>query len=238
MRITGKEIFTEEAQGQIILETLGTSRVTVSGAGDLTVPGALAITGGITNQYGNNATLSRSQILQTARGLITESFPATSISSGTVGTSQTIYFSAIGLKAGDTVTNIVPFITAAASGTAPTSVYAALYSSGGDLIKQTANYAISGQSATLAVSGYATLALTSAYAVTADGLYYAAYLKDGTFGTVDLAIGVGITVQTGVLNAYGSNPRLAATQASQTSMPTSATFADSASLTPLWLGVS
>lgn len=56
MKITSKELFPEENQGTIQLQTQGTTRVTVGGDGSVAVPGALALSGAATFSGGSTLT--------------------------------------------------------------------------------------------------------------------------------------------------------------------------------------
>lgn len=57
MRITSKEIFTEDNQGQVLIQTAGTTRLTVDGTGGITTTGTLALGGTVSGITATSASL-------------------------------------------------------------------------------------------------------------------------------------------------------------------------------------
>src|SRR3990167_4944737 len=101
----------------------------------------------------------RSQLALTARGLIAENIQTGGGTfAGFAPTSQTIYFGPpVGLRTGDVVANIVMMVTQTGTGTAPTGIYVALYSTASARLAVSANLA---SDAAWGTSGYRAAALS------------------------------------------------------------------------------
>lgn len=154
----------------------------------------------------------------TGRALVAETAPLQNLASTAIPTTGSANGSTVGttagLRAGDVVTNVILFCTVA--GTSLTFAKAGLFS-------------VSGTSATfLAASasehaqmnsgtGFKTLALTAPYTVTADGVYYVAYLQwgNGATGATILRSTFAANAQS---NQIGTGVRIAGTTATQTDL--------------------
>lgn len=155
----------------------------------------------------------RTQIGLNALGLLNETFPPL----GTVGaqayTSQAIYGSLLGLRAGDTVTGIAMAIAVAAAGTGITHGRAALLDVTGKVVARSAD---------LNTAASWTLGITSlplSYVVPADGGYYACYFLNGAFGTTQPTFWRGNTVSNTVLTALPGAAIPAFVQVGQADVP-------------------
>lgn len=94
--------------------------------------------------------------------------------------SQTIYALGVEYRAGQVVTNIGWTISTAASGTVPTGMFVGL-SSATTMLMDSPNT----NAAASWAGGQKAIALTSAYTIPSDGLYYHLLLLNGTFGTTN-----------------------------------------------------
>ena len=170
---------------------------------------------------------SREQMSRTAQGLISETItrlaaPATS----SIMVDGTVYYMALGLRAGDVVSNIVIAVNSAGVGLTLSKV--GLYSKTGTLLAQSAELGTAWQSTGIKVS-----ALTSPYTVlTDDGYYVAIVSKGGTLPT---------PIRTSTLNTVG-NPVGAgivpyATQTGQVDLPSPGTPTLGTTIA-YWCGVS
>lgn len=107
---------------------------------------------------------------------------------------------AIGLQAGDVVTNIVIDVLVAASGTAPTLTKVGLYDSNLNLLASSADLSAS---AIWNSIQFAVAALSSPFIVSTAGMYYCGFLRVGNYGTTnptfrDLpSVGVNVNKLTG-----------------------------------------
>jgi hypothetical protein len=173
----------------------------------------------------------RTQLGVTARGLTAETFPLYVNASGQVPATQTVYYTLIGLRAGDVITNIAVSVNTAASGTAPTSIFVGLYDSAGNRVALSANLK---DDAKFTSTGQKAFALTAAYTVPSDGGYYCAFLIDGTFASTNVQLHrCGSNTVASAALAGGVAPHGA--QTGQTSLPSSATL--SANAIDIWFGV-
>lgn len=172
----------------------------------------------------------RNQLAQTARGLISETYPL----AGAVGTgipttgaaNGTLSLTLLGLRAGDTVTNLVANVTT--QGTSLTFAKLGLFDSGGNFLAATASVSATFNSGT----GFKVVALTSPYVVLADGGYYVGYLQWGSGAT-------GATLLRGSATSgvqLGTSARSHALVATQTDISANVTLADAS--TAFWFGVS
>jgi hypothetical protein len=116
--------------------------------------------------------------------------------------SQTIYSCAVYLYKGEVVTNIVACVATAGAGAAPTTIRLGIANSSLQVQAVTAN--INANAAWTSV-GVKSFALTSAWTVPNDGIYYYVFVKNGAFATTDLQLVRGIQVA-GAGVAIGSNP--------------------------------
>lgn len=121
-------------------------------------------------------------------GLKSWNYNPQNITTQTAATSQTVYAVAIPLKAGQLATNIVLDVEVAAAGTAPTGFYVGLATSAGVMLAQSGNLK---DSASLTNQGLREFALSAAYLVQTNGLYYVVFLQNGAFGTTNPSFGRG-----------------------------------------------
>lgn len=170
----------------------------------------------------------RTQIRQTALGYIAETYPVTNISANVALSAQALRATAIGLRAGDIVTNIIVSVNVAAGGTAGV-IFVGLLDSTYNKLLISADV-----NASFTTTGNKVLALTAPYTVTADGLFYCVINMTTAFGTTQPSIGS--SGQTGISGAIGANPKPNWVQTSQATIPTTATPADT-SAAP-WFAVS
>lgn len=152
------------------------------------------------------------------------------VAGGTALTSQTGYFVGVSLLAGQTATGMSVIVTQAASGTAPTLIKLGLYNStGGSLLASTANLK---DDAGWTTTGEHRFPFSTAYTVTATGIYLPFLLEDGVFGTTVLNVGrtsSGLLAQASTVNSIV----LAGTGgAALTDLP--ASFTPTAGTPPAW----
>jgi len=170
---------------------------------------------------------SRLQLAVDGQGLISETYPRSAISAGSILVAQRIRGSILGLHAGDVVTNILALTTVTGTGAGYARV--ALYSTAGVLLGTSgdANAAFTG------VAGLLTIPLSTPYTILTSDDYYACVLTDlattqptigrrGNIGASDTAIGAGAL--------------FAVLQSAQASFPANATFATDG--VTHWFGVS
>lgn len=176
--------------------------------------------------------IPRTQLALTGRGLIAQ--VGDNSSNTQTWTSQKVFGSAVGLQAGDVVSNIVACVSTSAAGTSATLVRFGLATSGGTML------AISGNvnAASAWPLGYVPVPLSASYTVPADGLYYAVAVKDGTWGTTD-AVLTRTPTGTSPSGAIGSGAKLFFEWTGQTDLPAvGGALTMSAATGWLWLGVS
>jgi hypothetical protein len=160
---------------------------------------------------------TRADILLTARGLITESFSHISATvAALTPTSGRVYWSAIGLRAGDVVTNIHVNATGVYTlgGGTISMVKVGLLDTSGTVLKASADV-----QAAYTSTGVKTHALASTYTAPADGAYLCAilYVAGGTppttaptFGRAANDLSQGSAVGSGV-NLFGDTSATSAT---------------------------
>lgn len=176
--------------------------------------------------YSNSTPVSRTQILVTGIGLIAESFPSGAIDATWALVTGKTYFMAVGLCAGDVISNVHLVVNGAGSGTTLAKV--GLYDKTGTRLAASADLGTAWHSV-----GRKTHALATPYTVPADDLYYVAVLHVWTTTAATMPRGA---AGGGTETAIGSNPRTYATEASQTDLDATATLADGERT--LWVGVS
>lgn len=128
---------------------------------------------------------SRDQLLREGLGIISEAFSPTGIGATAAPTSQSVYALAVGYKAGDIVTGSVLRLQTAAAGTAPTLARFGLLSSARTVLVLSAD---KGAAANWA-AGAPEFDFTAPYTIPADGVYYHAFVVNGTWGTTQPALG-------------------------------------------------
>lgn len=109
--------------------------------------------------------------------------PATAAAGGSP-TSQLIYAVAVPYRAGQVVTNLVWLVATAAAGTVPTSIVTGLASSSA-MLAQSAELKNNAGWTSLGIKPFA---LSAAYTIPSDGIYYHLFLQNGTWGTTALQL--------------------------------------------------
>lgn len=174
------------------------------------------------NEYGllESRKALRDVFRNSGQGITTETFPITASASATVVVTQSVYYGLVGFLKGDIITNIHIAVSTAVTG-ASTSCFVAVLDSAGNRL------AVSNDLTTSADAvGVKTLALSSPYTILADGAYYLALLIVNTGTPPTLARGASFSAN--IMSGIGSGVRRAAVQTGQTTIPTSATFANTA----------
>jgi hypothetical protein len=123
--------------------------------------------------------VARSQLAQTAAGVISENYPPYVATSSNAPTSQVVFGYLLGLRAGDVVTGILLRSAVAAAGTAPTTARFGIANSAGVILALSGNINAAASWPVGGVLG----ALTAPYTVLADGGYFACFVVNGTWGT-------------------------------------------------------
>lgn len=170
----------------------------------------------------------RDQLALTAQGLITETWPRAAVASAaTIMVDGRAYFIAVGLRAGDVVSNLAIAIHVA--GATMTLSKVGLYSKAGTRLAVSADQGTAWQSA-----GMKNVALASPYTVTADDGYFVAVIGKGTT-LPRLASG---NTNVNQAAAVGSGMLSSGNLDAQTDLPASATISGSADAVAYWVGVS
>lgn len=165
---------------------------------------------------------ARDQAKRTGLGYVDASFPRDEITSALAFTSGDCRASSVGLLAGDTVTNVLVNVSAVVQ--TITTLKVGLYDAAGNLLASSAN------ATTNLATGISSFALSTAYVVSADGLYYLGIIIVATtMGSLGAATSV-----VGKEGAIGSGPKGAIVKAAQSDMP--ATLGSTQSDQPVWLG--
>ena len=112
--------------------------------------------------------ISRDDLSRLGQNIRGESFDRGNSTSSLLLISDTAYFSAVGLKAGDVVTNVVFGLETAGTQGGTGAFFVGLYNSTGTRLAISADATASAVGST----GPVTVALAAAYTVPADGLYY------------------------------------------------------------------
>lgn len=157
--------------------------------------------------------VDRTQIAQTATGVISENGSPSVFNGTTAPTTQSVYAVLLGLRAGDVVTGVLLRNPTAAAGTLPTTARFGIADATGKIL------ALSGNVTALASwpVGACPFALTAPYTVLADAGYYACFVVNGTWGTTQPA--PIRSSQVNAFQAFGSAAPPALTWASQTDLP-------------------
>lgn len=156
-------------------------------------------------------------------GLKFQSAPLNTAPATVALTSGLVYAVLVGLKAGETITNICTLVTT--GGSSLSLVKFGLYDTAGTQLAVTADV-----KANFAGSGVKTSALTSPYIVPSSGAYYAAVLctHTGTGPTIPRSAALTFT-------AFGSGVALVAGEAGQTDLDSTCTLTAAANTHGLWL---
>lgn len=180
---------------------------------------------------GGGSQTARDSMRMAAIGLTGQNFEILAAPTSVVPGTQTVIYTLGGLLAGDVVNNIYVDLAQIGVGAAPTSIFLGLYTKAGVLVASTANLAADAKWTTvIKIVGFA---VTAPYTVPSSDGYYFAILKNGVFATTDIKVR-SITTQADVTANSPSGVNIAASQAGQTVLPASATFA--LSLNPIWFG--
>lgn len=182
-----------------------------------------------TTTSGLDATAERQRAQMVAQGYYAENFQRSALSSSTVPTSSVAYYMAIGLAAGDLVTNLHLLCTTLGTGFSGIGMKVALYSKA--FVQLGVSADVSGS---FGATGPKICALSSAYTVpTTDG-YYAGVIQ---VGSANLALLRGAPGQN-ASGAFGSAQGAYGTQSGQTDFQTPATLAFNNLASAFWVGVS
>jgi len=177
-----------------------------SGPGSLVAPvGAASLSSSMVNRDG---------IRRTGLNILAEPFHAAVASSNAVLAGGVAYAMAVGLRAGDVLTNMFTNVITAGAGTAPTLIRQGVCDSAGVMLAVTAQ---SQASAQWTATGTSTIALTAPLTIAADGLYFLCIIEVGAFGTTPLQLrkcGSG-----GVVPAVAGGALIAGAQTGLTDLP-------------------
>lgn len=180
---------------------------------------------------GNNLEISRYEICLRDRGLIAETSDPRTLAGATISVSGTVYFTSIGLRLGDVVTNLSIGITTAGAGMTRSRL--GLYTAAGVLLAQTADLGAQWQT-----NGIQTAPLTAPFTVTSSGLYYIAAIAVASVTQPVFQKGEGNTTLPNN-TAVGAGFASYQVQLAQADLPNPAVFAakGAAGFAP-WFGVS
>lgn len=155
-----------------------------------------------------------------ARGILSEPYPLAQVNSSRTLATQALLGVLVPVSFGTVVSGVAVCIETAAAGTLPTATYVAITDLTGVRLAVSADVkALANWNAT----GLFSFAFSAAWTVTADGVVYAAILKDGVYGTTEPKIAT-MTAVTGSGAKLGSNAAGAVTQAAQATVPATATW--------------
>lgn len=201
----------------------------------LTVRGGLAVADNAGNlasaDYARFAMSAREAVLRRALGCYAETQPRTVLTGGsTVTVSGTIYGVAVGLLAGDVVSNISCLVGTLASGFSGAGLRLALYSRAGVLLASSVD-----TQATFGSTGVKTTAMTTPYTVTTDDAYYASIIS---IASVPPALFRGHASGSANTAAVGAGIPLAVVQTAQTDLTSPATFTATTNSISVWFGIS
>lgn len=186
---------------------------------------------------------TRRQVTLNARNVKDEAFPFAFVNSSNTITSQTIQFNLVGANAGDQLTNVLVDVFALGTSTAPTGIYVAAYSTAGAQLAVSAN--LNSSSLWTAATGPQPVPLTTFSAVAgvtnssgvflSDSAFYVAFLQNGAFAGTALQLGRFSVPNGEILKAVSGGAIPVGQQASQATMPSTATIAVSAGAC-FWMG--
>jgi hypothetical protein len=164
---------------------------------------------------------AREQAKRNGIGYTGETFDRDAIAAALALTSGDCRAGAVGLLAGDKITNILLDVSAAIQ--TITTLKVGVYDAGGSLLASSGNFT------TNLATGINSFALSSAYTVGTDGLYYlAAVIQATTMGSVGAAASV-----VGKQGAIGSGPKGALLVTGQSGLP--ASLGSTQSDQPVWI---
>ncbi len=190
--------------------------------------------GDLTGSYPNPTVYSFREIEIIGEGMLSETGPRLTCPAGTALATSSVNATRIALKAGQTVTRFV--VARSASGSLLGVVKLALFDkTGQNQLAVTNNEGASFTSTLTTSTTILSLSATTAYAVTATDLYYAAIYCSGTTPPTILrhANGTGVGIQVGT----GVRPTILNTGAGS-DMPSTLTLADNfTNAVPIWCGI-
>lgn len=115
-------------------------------------------------------------------------FDVAQIGNGVAPIAGTVYLRAIPFRAGQIITSTVWSTIAVGAGTVPTHIYTGLCDATGKMLAQSADLAAS-SIWTAAANALCVAPLTGPVVIAADGIYYAAFLQVGAWGTTQMTLG-------------------------------------------------
>lgn len=163
------------------------------------------------------------------KGQVWDIFCAPTVQS--VVATQILYGSMGGLVAGDVVTNLIANVITAGVGTAPTSIFVAIYKTDGTLMASSGNLAASAIWTTV---GWAIAPLSAPFTVPTSGGYYFCLLQDGVFATTAMQIHRGTQTTAVDQSLIAGKARPCVLQTGRTALPSPATFTPSTG--NYWMG--
>jgi hypothetical protein len=122
---------------------------------------------------------TRTQLLHTAGGVLTEAVNPMFLSVGSAPPTQSVQGLLHGLKAGDSVTGVLVYVGVAAAGSTPTLARFGLADSTGKILALSADVSAIGNWAI----GPRKMPFTSPYPITADGAYFTCFVVNGVWAT-------------------------------------------------------
>lgn len=176
----------------------------------------------------SSPTKTRERTSLIAQGLTAETFSREHINTSTVLVDGVAYFVAIGLHAGDVVTNITVAISGAGSGVTLSKV--GLYDKSGNRLGLSADQGTAWQS-----TGLKTIALTSAYTVPADDGYYVAIISKASVTVPSVGRSTTMAAASG---AIGSGMGAFGVETGQTDLDATCTISFVGSPICFWAGIS
>lgn len=229
-----------KVSGGSIKEFISTDTLAINNGGTGNGTAAAAFNALAPTQSGNNGlflgtdgsnpvwTTIREQLRRTGQGYISENFPLEAAGAGaSLMVTQRVEYALVGFLKNDIITNIN--VVVGTGGTGSTVVYVAVYSSAGTRLAVSNNLTTA-----LDSTGMKSLALTAPYTILADGAYYLAVLI--VSGSPASLLRGASSAAVGAHAAIGSGVRGTATQTGQSTMPSSATFANGSNA--YWTGAS
>ncbi len=169
----------------------------------------------VSRSQGGGLDTDRASVLTTGLGILTQTWNAEAPGQQAPLVSGTIYCCAVGLRAGDVVTNMLASVATAGSGTTPTLIRQGVADSTGKVLAVTAD---SHASAVWTSAAVASVALTAPLTIPSQGLYYLCIIEVGAFGTTPMQLRGASNSGSGP-GAVSGFPRSLATQAGQADLP-------------------
>lgn len=172
---------------------------------------------------------SRYAAQMSAQGYFAENYQRQGTAAATTPTSGTVYYMALGLAAGDVVTNINLLCNVAGTGFSGVGVKVGIYTKASGLVASSGDV-----SALFASAGGKICPLTAPYTVpTTDG-YFIALLNIGSANLTLHRAGTGLFT----FGAFSGSQIAAGFQNTQTDLPATATITTNTNSIAFWVGVS